>query len=126
MVDQPSAGTSLSSGLRGRCPRCGTGALFEGYLKVAPVCGHCGLGLDGHDSGDGPAVAATFILGTVVIALAATVEILFQPALWVHAALWGPAVIGGTLALLRPLKGLTIAIQFRTRAVDEPEQLGGI
>ena len=126
MTEQPKTGSALSAGLRGRCPRCGIGALFSGYLTVAPVCKHCGLGLSGHDSGDGPAVAATFILGTAVIALAAAVEITFAPPLWLHAVLWAPAVIGGTLVLLRPLKGLTIAIQYRTRAVDEPEQLGGI
>ena len=126
MPDRPTAGASLSAGLRGRCPRCGHGKLFDGYLTVAPVCGHCGLGLAGHDSGDGPAVAATFILGTGIIALAAAVELIFHPPLWIHAVLWTPAVIGGTLALLRPLKGLTIAIQYRTRAVDEPEQLGGV
>ena len=125
-ADRSPARTSLSAGLRGRCPRCGKGSLFEGYLKVAPVCGHCGLGLVGHDSGDGPAVAATFILGTVVVALAAAVELLFHPPLWLHALLWAPTVIGGTLALLPPLKGLTIAIQYRTRAVDEPEKLGGL
>lgn len=115
----------MRAGLRGRCPNCGRASLFDGFLDVAPSCTACGLSFRGHDAGDGPAFAGTFLLGIVVVALAAFAEILYAPPLWVHAALWGPAVIGGSLAILRPLKGLTIALQHRYRSVEEPEKLGG-
>ncbi|TVR95730.1 MAG: DUF983 domain-containing protein, partial [Rhodospirillales bacterium] len=78
-----------------------------------------------HDSGDGPAVAAIFILGFGVIGLAWGVERLLMPPLWLHAALWIPLTIIGALLLLRPLKGLTVATQFCVRAVDEPTRPGG-
>ncbi|MCG8510140.1 MAG: DUF983 domain-containing protein, partial [Rhodospirillales bacterium] len=65
------------------------------------------------------------VLGAVVVGLAALLELTLHPPLWVHALLWGPAVIGGSLGILRPIKGLTIAIQYRTRATDQPERLGG-
>jgi uncharacterized protein (DUF983 family) len=114
----------LASGLCGRCPRCGKGPLFSGFLTVADACGNCGLGLSGHDAGDGPAVFAIFILGFGIVGLAAVVEFLFAPPLWLHAALWLPLTLIGAIALLRPLKGLTVALQYRYRAVDEPERPG--
>lgn len=122
---RPSVVRSLLSGLRGRCPRCGRGRLFEGYLAVADQCDVCALTLSEHDSGDGPAVAAIFILGFGVIGLAWAVERLVTPPLWIHAALWIPLTVAGTLLLLRPLKGLTVATQYCVRSVDEPTQPGG-
>jgi uncharacterized protein (DUF983 family) len=126
MAAAPSLGSLLLRGLRGRCPRCGEGRLFDGFLEVAGECPACRLGLAEHDSGDGPAVAATFILGAGVVAPAALLELAVAPPLWVHAVLWGPLVIGGTLVLLRPLKGVTVALQYRYRGLDEPARPGGL
>ncbi len=114
----------LASGVCGRCPRCGKGLLFSGFLTVAENCGSCGLGLSGHDAGDGPAVFVIFILGFGIVGLAAAVEYLYAPPLWLHAALWLPLTLIGTIALLRPLKGLLVALQYRYRAVDQPERPG--
>jgi uncharacterized protein (DUF983 family) len=114
----------LWSGARGACPRCGRGPLFAGYLKVAETCSHCGLGFSGHDAGDGPAVFAIFFLGFAVVGLAGVVEYLFSPPLWLHAVLWLPVTVIATLGLLRPLKGLTIALQYRFRSVEEAERPG--
>lgn len=124
-VQPPTMSSTLSTGLRGRCPRCGRGSLFASFLTIAERCPECGLSYVGHDAGDGPAVAAIFILGFGVTGLAGFVEYWFMPPMWVHAALWLPMIAIGTLVLLRPLKGLTVALQYRYRAVDEPERLGG-
>ncbi|BBK34537.1 uncharacterized protein (DUF983 family) [Stella humosa] len=109
-------GTSpFATGLAARCPRCGKGALYEGFLTVRERCTHCGLDLSRHDSGDGPAVFIILILGAVVVALALWVEIRWQPPLWVHAALWTPFTLGVALAMLRPLKGVMVALNYRHR-----------
>lgn len=92
--------------------------MFDGYLTVRPACAACGLPLADHDTGDGPAVFVIFILGAVVVPLALWVEATFEPALWVHAVLWGTAVMGGTLALLRPLKGVMVALHYRHRSPE--------
>jgi uncharacterized protein (DUF983 family) len=94
-------------------------------LKIVDRCPRCALGFAGHDVGDGAAIFAILILGFAVVGLALMVEIRFQPPLWIHAALWGPLVVGGTLLLLRPLKGLAVALQFRYRSTEEPTPLGG-
>jgi uncharacterized protein (DUF983 family) len=116
---------SLQFGLRGRCPRCGEGTLFRGSLTIADRCTVCGLSFAGHDAGDGPAVFGIFILGFGIVGIAGFVEYLFAPPLWLHALLWTPMIVGGGWLLLRPLKGLTVAIQYCVRSVDEPERPGG-
>ncbi|MDA1089501.1 MAG: DUF983 domain-containing protein [Proteobacteria bacterium] len=112
-------GSPLSAGLRGRCPRCGEGRLFESYLKIIERCDTCGLGFGGHDVGDGPVVPAIMVLGGIIVGLALWVELSFQPSLWVHAALWTPLTIGGTLAILPLLKGLSVGLQFKFRSTEE-------
>ncbi|MBX2806842.1 MAG: DUF983 domain-containing protein [Hyphomicrobiales bacterium] len=105
-------------GLLGRCPRCGTGRLFKGYLSVAERCDHCGLDYGFIDSGDGPAVFIVLIAGFVVTGLALFVEVSYQPALWLHAALWLPLGIGLPLLLLRPFKATLLALQYRYKAEE--------
>ena len=92
---------------------------------MAGGCSVCGLEFGGHDSGDGPAVAVIFVLGFGVVGLAGLLEWLVGPPLWLHAVVWIPVTVIGAIVLLRPLKGLTIGIQYQVRAVDEPERPGG-
>ncbi len=106
----------LKAGVLSRCPRCGRGRLFAGYLRVAERCANCGFALREHDSGDGPAVFVMFVVGAVTVALALWLELAHAPPYWLHVVLWGPAVILGSLALLRPAKAILIALQYRHRA----------
>ncbi len=108
----------LATALKLRCPRCGQGKLFRGLLTVVERCSVCGLDLRAHDSGDGPAVFIIFILGFIVVPLALWVEFHFEPPIWVHILLWPALLLGGTLAMLRPLKALMIGQQFRHRSTE--------
>ncbi|HYN38235.1 MAG TPA: DUF983 domain-containing protein, partial [Rhodospirillales bacterium] len=60
-----------------------------------------------------------------VVGLAGLVEYLYAPPLWLHVVIWTPVIAGLGLLLLRPLKGLTVAIQYRYRSTDEAERPGG-
>ncbi len=106
----------LKTGLACRCPRCGRGQLYVGFLTLAPSCRVCHLDYANADSGDGPAVFIILLLGAVVVALALIVEMRYEPPYWVHALLWPPLILGGALALLRPLKAFMIAQQYRNAA----------
>jgi uncharacterized protein (DUF983 family) len=110
--------STMVKGLRCKCPRCGVGPLFDGYLKVAARCDRCGLDLSKQDSGDGPAVFVIFILGALIVPAMLLVEVKLDPPAWVHFVLWPLAVIGGALALLPPMKGLMVAMQYKTKASE--------
>ncbi len=116
----------LRLGFAGRCPRCGVGRLFDGYLNVAEKCEVCELGLEGHDSGDGAVVPAMLLLGGLIVGAALVVEIRYEPPVWLHMVIWLPLATLLTLWILPRLKGMGIAIQHRVRSTDEPGQLGGV
>jgi uncharacterized protein (DUF983 family) len=108
----------MVAGLLGRCPRCGKGRLFQGFLALRPRCEHCGLDFSFVDSADGPAVFVIFISGFIVAGSALAVEMLYAPPYWVHAVLWGPLILITTLGPLRPMKGLLIALQYHHKAAE--------
>ena len=119
MNQQPmSIERTIIRGLRGRCPRCGEGLLFEGFIGLRGACGHCGLDYGFADAGDGPAVFVILIGGFIVVFAALVVEVVYAPPYWVHAALWIPLILLVTLGPLRLLKGLLIALQFHHKAVE--------
>ncbi len=108
--------SALAAGLRLRCPQCGKGDVFKGNLKLAPRCAVCGADFARADSGDGPAVFVILIAGFIVVFSAMLVEILWRPPYWLHALLWLPLILLTTLGLLRPAKGLMIALQYHHKA----------
>lgn len=109
---------AIVRGLRGRCPRCGEGHLFQGFLGLKSSCEHCGLEYGFADAGDGPAVFGILIGGFIVVFAALMVEFAYQPPYWVHAALWVPLIFIVTLGPLRPLKGVLIALQYHHKAAE--------
>jgi uncharacterized protein (DUF983 family) len=114
-----------SAGLRCRCPRCGEGRMFQGFLTLAPKCERCDLDYGFAEAGDGPAVFVILIAGFVVVFAALIVEALWRPPYWLHAVLWVPLLLILTLGLLRPLKGLLIALQYHHKAEQGRADRGG-
>jgi uncharacterized protein (DUF983 family) len=108
----------LYAGLLGRCPRCGKGSLFKGFLSVREKCTDCGLGFSFAEQADGPAVFIMLIAGFIVTGAALITELRYQPPFWVHAALWLPLGIGLPLLMLRPFKATIIAMQYKFRAEE--------
>ncbi|MFN3889154.1 MAG: DUF983 domain-containing protein [Beijerinckiaceae bacterium] len=105
-----------STGLAGRCPRCGEGRMFNGFLTVAPSCEHCGLDYSFADAGDGPAVFVTLFAGFLVLGMALWVELAYEPPFWVHLVIFAPLTLIVCLGILRPLKGLLVAMQYANKA----------
>ena len=119
MTDKaPTNNLPIGRGLRGRCPRCGEGRLFHGFLSLRPTCERCGLDYGFADAGDGPAVFIALFGGLVVLGIALWTEIAYQPPYWVHAALWLPLILIVTLVPLRLVKGLLIALQYHHKAAE--------
>lgn len=117
--DVPEIGTSvLAAGLRGRCPRCGQGKLFKHGLTLREKCERCGLSYAFADSGDGPAVFAIFILGFLVLGGALLMEFRLNPPFWVHAVTWGVLTPLLAFLILRVLKAMLIALQYKHKAEE--------
>lgn len=106
------------AGLRCRCPRCGEGRLFRGFIELAPACEACGLDYGFADSGDGPAVFVIMIAGFVVLGFALWIEFTYEPPFWVHLVVSVPLLLGVCLGLLRTFKGVLICLQYAHRAAE--------
>lgn len=117
-VSEPGAPkvSPFQAGIKGRCPSCGQGRMFSGYLTLRERCEACGLDYAFADAGDGAAWFVMLIVGFVVVGGALILEIKAQPPMWLHAAIWGPLTIALVLGLLRPLKGILLALQFKHKA----------
>jgi uncharacterized protein (DUF983 family) len=116
MNDRQMLGQAVSRGLRGRCPQCGAGHLFSGFLNLRPCCEKCSLDYSFADAGDGPAIFVILIGGFIVVFAALIVEVLYQPPFWLHAVLWVPLILLVTLWPLRAIKGLLIDLQYHHKA----------
>ncbi len=122
MTQEYRAPSSLSAGLRCRCPRCGEGKLFSRFLTVADHCEVCGLDLSFADPADGPAFFVMTGVGILVTAAWAVWAVAVQPPIWAQFLVVVPALIGGCLATLRPVKAWLVAEQFVHKA-DEARWL---
>jgi uncharacterized protein (DUF983 family) len=104
------------TGLFGRCPRCGRGKMFAGLISLVPRCRACGLDYSFADAGDGPAVFVILLAGFIVLGAALVTEIIYDPPMWVHLAVFLPLTVIVCIGLLRPAKGLLVALQYRHKA----------
>jgi uncharacterized protein (DUF983 family) len=108
----------FTSGIAGKCPRCGRGNLFSGYLTVAQSCSSCGLSYAFADAGDGAAwfvmlFACVFGVGSIL-----GVEVAYSPSFWVHVAIAIPVLIILPMILLRPAKGFMLNQQWKHDAQE--------
>ncbi len=114
----PSGVNPFLAGALGRCPGCGKGPLYAGFLALTPECPTCGYPLAKADSGDGPAVFVIILVGFVIVFSALFAEVAYHPPVWLHLVLWLPLGAALCLGLLRPMKGLMIAAQIRNKAAE--------
>ena len=108
--------SSFLISLQGKCPRCGKGHLFAGFLKLAPKCEVCGLDFSFADPADGPAFFVMTIVGVPAVGFALWLQFHYEPPIWVHLLTTFPLIAGLSLLLLRPLKGWLVVSQYRHKA----------
>ena len=65
-----------------------------------------------------PAVFVIMLVGFVIVGLVLFVELSFQPPIWLHLVVWLPLTVLLAGLVLRPLKGLMIALQYRHQAQE--------
>ena len=117
-------------GFLGKCPNCGEGHMFGRFLKVADSCDHCGEELFHQRADDFPAYLVIVIVGHILVPLVLAVETHIAPPLWIGMTLWPACVVALSLALIQPVKGAVVGLQYglrmhgfdavRRRADDDP------
>jgi uncharacterized protein (DUF983 family) len=108
----------LAVGLRSRCPRCGEGRLFDGFITLRPACEACGLDYGFADPADGPAFFIMMTMAFPVTAFGIWLELAYDPPLWIHAVITLPLLLLACVPIIRPLKGLFIASQYINKAEE--------
>lgn len=106
---------ALKRGFRGRCPRCGEGKLFRAFLKVDNACSVCGLDFTPHRADDLPAYLVIVIVGHIVVPLALMIETNYSPPVALQLAIYLPLTLVASLALLQPVKGAVVGMQWALR-----------
>jgi uncharacterized protein (DUF983 family) len=114
--------TAMKRGFRGRCPRCGEGRIFRAFLKVADECTVCGQDFSGHRADDLPAYLVIVIVGHIVVPLALMIETNYSPPVALQLAIYLPVTFIASLALLQPVKGTVVGVQWALRMHGFDEQ----
>lgn len=104
------------SALTLRCPQCGKGAVFEGYLKFRDACAVCGADFKSADAGDGPAVFVILIVGAIVAPLLIFLQVGLDLPDTLALAIALIAAIVLCIALLPPFKATLFALQWKHKA----------
>jgi len=102
----------IETGVRCRCPRCGKGKLFKGFLTLRDGCEVCGLSYDYADPADGPAFFVMMFASVPAVTFALMLQLKAEPPLWVHLLTSLPVLILCCLLPLRPLKGWLVCSQY--------------
>ena len=113
LPEEPGRLRSMGRGFLGRCPACGEGRLFGGFLKVAERCASCGTDFHHHRADDLPPYLVIFVVGHLIGYAILTAETRFDDVpLWFHLALWPALTLVLCLALLQPVKGAVVGLQY--------------
>lgn len=107
--------SAMKRGFRCRCPRCGEGKMFRAFLKTANNCSVCGLDFTPHRADDLPAYLVIVIVGHIVVPIALSIETNYSPAVWLQLAIYLPLTLVMSLALLQPVKGAVVGLQWALR-----------
>ncbi len=103
---------AMKLGLFGRCPKCGEGKLFASFLKTVEHCEHCGEEMHHHRADDLPAYLVVLILGHVVVGAVMGFTEVTTLSTWQILAIWIPMTIILALAMIRPIKGAIVGLQW--------------
>ncbi len=102
-------------GFARRCPACGRGPAFAGYLKVVESCSGCGEALGHIRADDFPPYLTILLVGHIIVPLVLLVEQNFEPPLWQQMLIWPSITLALTLLLLRPIKGAVLGLMWALR-----------
>ncbi len=113
--------TAVGRGAAGKCPACGQGRLFTGWLRVASVCNACAAPLGLINVDDAPPYFVVFIVAHVVIGALVAFERLATLSVGLELMIFLPGTLALVLLLIRPVKGATVGLMMKLGFMKPPE-----
>lgn len=108
--------SAFAAGVKCRCPNCGEGRLYRGFLTFKDRCDACGADLTIADTGDGASFFVMFAALILIVPSAMFFEFALRPPVWLHIIIWPPLTFAFCLFFLRPVKALLFALQWKHKA----------
>lgn len=118
VVDYYPQQSSIKTGLRCACPRCGQGKLYTGILTIRESCEVCDFEYGRLNADDGPAFFIIVLYSAIILPLAAWFQFAVEPPVWVHMVIWLPIIVIGAILLMRPFKAWLLAQQLKHNVDD--------
>lgn len=106
---------ALRRGMLGRCPACGEGRMFDGFLTIRPECAHCGEELHHHRADDGPAYLTILLVSHLGAPLLLAVYMIFRPSAMSMLISFSLGAVLLSLLLLPRIKGAFVGFQWARR-----------
>lgn len=103
---------AMLKGVKSKCPNCGEGHLYNGFLEVNEACDVCNEELHHHRADDLPPYLNLFIVGHLVVG------VLMISMKYEWFGMWTTAIGGSIIAmilafaLMRPIKGMVVGLQW--------------
>lgn len=110
--EKRSVATAMKRGFGSHCPKCGTGKLFRAFVKPVDKCAVCQEDYTAQRADDLPAYLVVLIVGHITVGGFMFFEMTTGWPGWVHLAIWVPITLILALALLQPIKGAVIGLQW--------------
>ena len=108
-------GAAMRRGAARRCPSCGEGALFDGYLKVRGECPTCNEALHHQRADDGPAYLTILIVSHIAAPLLLLIYTLYRPSTTTLILAFLGGAVALSLILLPLIKGAWVGAQWAKR-----------
>jgi uncharacterized protein (DUF983 family) len=120
----PSLPTALGRGLIGRCPACGRGRVFDGFLRVVAQCEYCAAPLGLARADDAPPYFTILIVGHIVIPAMLIMQKMADPSIWLLSAIFVPLTAILAIGLIRPVKGATVGLMLSFNMLQTDTEIG--
>ncbi|MDO5528677.1 MAG: DUF983 domain-containing protein [Paracoccus sp. (in: a-proteobacteria)] len=108
-------GEAMRRGALRRCPSCGEGAIFRGYLKIRDACESCGEDLSHQRADDGPAYMTVLVVSHLLAPALLWIFIAYRPEPVPLLIGFSAAAIILSLVLLPIFKGAMVGMQWARR-----------
>ena len=118
MAEERDTGRAMRRGALGRCPNCGTGRLFAGYLRIMPDCPSCGEPLGRYRAADGPAFITITVVGLLLVPILGWSFVALRPDPLTLSLIVTVAVTVLTLVVLRLVKGAFVGYLWAMHEMD--------